>query len=264
MNTKRIVGIGLVSCAVVTFSYWLGYWQGGGARRAAEANRRVADTTAKPRHDPYEQYAETQRRMVNIPVRDPAAKADLLDLSSWYNAGLTGNWHGNAAENDFSPLPTGVQTLAGTEFDVRGLIQLRATDPGTAPFPVRLGAIPVGRRCRKLHFLHSALFARALPRGQIIGSYLLRYADGQTIAATLRLGENILDWWESPDKLPQADLAVIAWRGTNALSAKRGRSIHLSKFTWENPRPEEEVRSFDFISEGKTAGPFLVAVTAEP
>jgi hypothetical protein len=65
--------------------------------------------------------------------------------------------------------------------------------------------------------------------------------------------------------------SFLRWRGfvrnggrINGLSAKRGQSIPLNKFTWENPRPDVELSSLDFKGEAKTAGPFLVAVTAEP
>jgi hypothetical protein len=33
--------------------------------------------------------------------------------------------------------------------------------------------------------------------------------------------------------------------------------------TWNNPRPEEEIASLDFVSAKQSAAPFLVAVTVE-
>jgi hypothetical protein len=33
--------------------------------------------------------------------------------------------------------------------------------------------------------------------------------------------------------------------------------------TWNNPRPEEEIVSLDFVSAQQSAAPFLVAVTVE-
>jgi hypothetical protein len=34
--------------------------------------------------------------------------------------------------------------------------------------------------------------------------------------------------------------------------------------TWENPRPEIEVTTIDFVSAMSRCGPFLIALTAEP
>jgi hypothetical protein len=57
---------------------------------------------------------------------------------------------------------------------------------------------------------------------------------------------------------------VIAWQGYNRYTRRFGHEIRLFKLTWENPLPTVPIRSFDFISKGTTAAPFLVAVTAEP
>ncbi len=263
MNSKRIVVMTVLVCAAVTFSYWLG--QKHGDRFGGEfAPLTDADIRPEDRAITTESITRIKKRQMSIPPRDPAAKVHLIDLSSWYNAGLTGDWHGSAQNNDFATLPTGVQTFAGTEFDVRGLIQLRASDPGTAPYPRQVNGIPLGLRCRNLHFLHNTLFGRLVPSGQAIGAYVLHYSDGETVTVPLRMGENIFDWWGALPQMTQEGLTVPAWKGTNGLSARRGQSIYLNKFTWKNPRPDVELRAFDFVGETQMAGPFLVAVTAEP
>jgi hypothetical protein len=261
------VAIGLLISVAVTVSYWLGYLDGRSSRPESVPLRNVnmtPDLVPKERNETVEDWTRTPKRPMDIPPRDPAAKAHWLDLSLWYNAGLIGDWHGNQPENDFSTLPTGIQAFAGMEFDVRGLIQLHASDSGTVSYPRAVHNIPLGHRCRKLHFLHNTLFGRAVTRGQTIGAYIPHYADGKAVTVPLRMGENILDWWGSPDKLPPTGTTVLAWKGINGLSAKRGQSIHLNKFTWENSRPDVEQSALDFKGEAKTAGPFLVAVTAEP
>ena len=57
------------------------------------------------------------------PLRDPNAKKNEIDLSEHYNFLLHNNWHGGQG-NNLAELPTGLQMLDGTEFDVRGLIQV--------------------------------------------------------------------------------------------------------------------------------------------
>jgi hypothetical protein len=199
---------------------------------------------------------------VNIPLRDPAAKSNLLDLSAWYNVSLQGDWPEAGRRKSWASLPTGLQTFAGTEFDVRGLIQLRALSPATAAYPPRVDGIRVGMRCSKLHFLHNVIDAGRLVRaGTPLGAYVLHYSDGETFAVPIRLAVNILDWWGSPAQLPEGVPAVLAWEG----NLPTNRRIALTKFTLENPRPEVEVTTLDFGSEGKTkAAPFLIAITAEP
>jgi hypothetical protein len=48
----------------------------------------------------------------------------------------------------------------------------------------------------------------------------------------------------------------VAWKG------KDGRRVYVS--TWENPWPDVEIVSMDFVSAMTRCGPFLIAVTAEP
>lgn len=66
------------------------------------------------------------------------------------------------------------------------------------------------------------------------------------------------------DPRTDTDLARVAWEGPHnfpKISPTRLRIYHAS---WENPHPEQEVVSFDFVScMTTTAAPFLVAVTVE-
>jgi tetratricopeptide (TPR) repeat protein len=65
---------------------------------------------------------------LGIPMRDPTAGANLIDLSLHYNASLTmSDWFrpSDVAEgNDLSELPRGLHELAGVPFDLRGLVQV--------------------------------------------------------------------------------------------------------------------------------------------
>jgi hypothetical protein len=83
----------------------------------------------------------------------------LIDLSGYYNATLTENWHPGAGSSDLAELPRGVQKLAGVDFDLRGLIQLGSSSRGGVPYPKEMSGIPMKRACRRLHFVHSAIMA---------------------------------------------------------------------------------------------------------
>src|ERR1039458_8961987 len=77
-----------------------------------------------------------------LPLRDPKARPELIDLSAHYNAALTDSWHpasnmAGETGNDLAELPRGVQKLDGIEFDLRGLIQVSGSgrQNSRGPFP---------------------------------------------------------------------------------------------------------------------------------
>jgi tRNA A-37 threonylcarbamoyl transferase component Bud32 len=209
-------------------------------------------------------------RSKDIPDRDPRCPPESIDLSDYYNAGLTENWHfvkelvtssGYAAENNLSQLPRGVQKFAGIEFDVRGLIQLashntRARDSGS--FPEQVRQIKVSRPCRKLHFLHAAIESNGAKDGKRVGSYIVHFRKHPKKEIPLLYGESLRDWWILKDEPREAKNATIAWLGTNSLSG-----IRLFKSTWENPLPHVKIESIDFISGMSGPAPFLIAITLE-
>jgi hypothetical protein len=196
----------------------------------------------------------------NIPSREPQTKPDSIDLSPYYNASLAEKWHAGAP-TDLSALRHGVQTLAGVEFDVRGLIQVGAETPTGEKYPKQVLDIAVGRKCTRLHFLHSAINAFDAKDGMQIGSYVIHYADGQARVIPLVIGQDLADWWSQPNEVNKR--FVIAWSGVNEPSRQLGRTIRLFKTTWENPLPDVTVKSIDFVSGMVEPDPFLVAITAE-
>jgi hypothetical protein len=71
------------------------------------------------------------------------------------------------------------------------------------------------------------------------------------------------DWWVKWSEPPAPKGLVVAWSGNNEEAAAGGTSIRLFKWTWENPLPEIEIRSLDFVSNLTGCAPFLIAITAE-
>jgi hypothetical protein len=156
-----------------------------------------------------------------------------------------------------------MQTLAGTAFDVRGLVQLgSAHRDGGALFPTNVSGIPLARHCRRLHFLHGAIWGTE-PVGKQIGRYVLRYANGESRERPIVLGQVVLDWWKTSATVTNAAELVVAWQGENARSRREGKTIRLFKSTWENPRPGVEVQTLDFVSDLAKGAPFLIAITVE-
>jgi len=210
--------------------------------------------------------ARNPATIARIPDRTAETGTNLIDLGPFYNAALTETWFPTnlyAAANDLASLPRGVRRFGGIDFDVRGLIQLSgsALESLGADFPREVGEIPIGRTCRKLHFLHGAGWSALF--GTPIGSYFIRYADGEEREVKIIYGQNVRDWW-FPTTQPQLTPgAAVAWEGTNAASAPLGQKLRLYQMAWLNPRPDREVRSISFKTMMEKPAPFLLAVTVE-
>lgn len=195
-----------------------------------------------------------------IAARDPTAGAQLIDLSLHYNAGLMENWHGDLKENSYAALPTGVQKLAGVDFDVRGLIQLDGS--GSTRFPGEVTGIRAGRRCRRLHVLHAAIHGN-IAGETTVGIYRLHFANGTQRDLPIIAGLHVRDWWQTPGEGPLPAETVLAWEGTNGKSRRFGLGIRLFKTVMDNPCPDEPLEWIDFVARPTSVAPFLVAVTLE-
>jgi WD40 repeat protein len=196
-----------------------------------------------------------------IPARDRKTPANLLDLTPHYNWTLHDTWDPSGPGTDFRRLPTGLQRLAGVDFDLRGVIRLTSSElarRSALSYPRHIAGIKVGQKCARLHFLHSTSFV--VPDGTVIGHYVLRYANGVQREAAIVYGENTRGWYLSSDaSLKFNRSAKVAWSGTTGY----GEPIRLFLFTLENPWPDVEVRTLDFRSAMTAVAPFLIAVTVE-
>jgi hypothetical protein len=213
--------------------------------------------------------AETSAKPVapkkSYPARDTNAAPRLLDLTPFYNARLTDTWHGdaNATGNDLSSLPAGVQTLAGVDYDVRGVVQLGSKAPTANRFPTNALGIKVHQKCQRVHFLHSAAFGHAADDGKQIGVYVVHFASNQMrLEVPIVYGKDVRDWhyWAAEKEAPGLKLA---WKGENKTSKAAGSYIRLFETTWTNIVPEVEIESIDFLSSLSQPAPFLMAITLE-
>ena len=195
--------------------------------------------------------------------RDPTARPELLDLTGDYNAGLNESWHGGKG-NDLASLPNGLQTFAGVEFDVRGIIQLRSQSPSSTNFPPLIQGILVHRKCQRLHFLHAAGFGNLSDEGKLIGTYVVHFATSQgRVEIPIRYGHEVRNWHTAAAEPPAPKELEEAWRGQNAVSKSAGHSIRLFLTTWTNVAPNLEIASIDYVSNMALPAPFLIAITAD-
>jgi hypothetical protein len=203
-----------------------------------------------------------------IPVRDPKTDSRLIDLSGKYNALLTEQWHPDAnglpsGGNHLGTLPRGVQKLGGTDFDVRGVIQLTGTQAefAGAAFPNSQTGIKVGQKCKRLNMLHATGWRTE--DGTAIGKYVLHYAGGTQAILSIVYGVDVRDWWNSSSEPMEAKSAAIAWSGSNPATEATNGSLRLFKRSYDNPKADLVIESIDFVSIQSESAPFLIAVTLE-
>ena len=205
----------------------------------------------------FDEALQDKLRAMGIPRRNSEAKSSDIDLDRYYNFGLDEDLHGFSG-NNFSALPKGVQRLGAVEFDLRGIVQLANHGPLEGRCPTQVNDIPVGQKCRRIHFLHATGWGGSVSPGIVIGKYVLHFADGKTRDVEIRFAEDALDWWDQSRTGAKPNRAAVAWSGKNALS-----EIRLFETDWENPEPDLVLRSLDFVSTMSPAAPFLLAVTLE-
>jgi hypothetical protein len=205
-----------------------------------------------------------------IPARSADASPNLVDLSSYYTASLDDDWMVSAGSN-LQPLPKGIQTFAGTTFDVRGLIQLSGItllqaagiDPATPHpyYPDAVNGIAVHATAQRIDFLQAACWAAA--DGEKVGDYVVHYAGGAVSTIPILYLRSLRDWWTMPGD-PMPTEATVAWEGQNEIAAKRGFQVAVFDFAWTNPQPGVQIDTMDFVSSMATSSPFLIAITLQP
>jgi hypothetical protein len=216
----------------------------------------LADLTAE------RMFAAASGAVRRFPARDPQAPPELLDLTAYYNAGLNQSWHGGS-NNTLTALPDGLETFAGVDFDVRGIVQLRSRSRASASFPASIAGIPVHQKCERLHFLHAAGFGNPGDEGKMIGSYVVHFAaNPMRLEIPIRYGHDVRNWHTQAGEPPAPEELKEAWRGQNSVSRRAGHSIRLFLTTWTNLAPDLEIASIDYASKMETPAPFLVAITA--
>jgi WD40 repeat protein len=220
-------------------------------------------------------------RVIQVPIdrtlfakRDPGAAANQIDLTDFYTGELGETFYGkvgnaNEHDDDLSELPVGLISMGGVEFDIRGVIQVRRTEPLGGPWelaaaddPVRVDGIPIQQEAARLHLLLGTILPEA--EGAVIGRLVLHYADGETRSLDVVYGRDVREWWYDPAKADaETTGAKVVWTGLNPVANEYGRRLRLYLNTRENPRPGFKITTLDLVSAMSNSAPFLIAVTVE-
>jgi hypothetical protein len=198
-----------------------------------------------------------------IPARVMGTDKRMVDLSKYYNAALNETWHkGGMSNNTLKDLPRGIQTLGGTSFDIRGIVQLsgqQAERELSVQFPEEVANITVQQKGQNVHFLHGCGWQS--PEGTSIGAFVIHYRNGEILSIPIVYGVDVQDWWMYED-FASGSKPNVVWTGKNH-SAPDGPPIGVFKTTWVNPLPSIEIDHIDYQSAMMNSAPFLIAITVE-
>jgi beta-galactosidase len=191
------------------------------------------------------------------------ARAVMLNLKSKANRSFTddvendgkGGWTDQGG-NDFRMMPLGKQTLAGVPFDIidpakndgKSCLVLHGAD--RVGLPATISDIPVHAALKRLYFLHTCAWGKAVP----LGEYRMHYADGSVERYVIQGGRNIDDWWNCSN-LPNA---LVGLTRVN----QQEHSVGWFVTPWVNPKPAVLIESIEVVSNG-IAVPVVAAITGE-
>ena len=200
-----------------------------------------------------------------IPPRPSDLSPEFVDLTEHYNATLNESWY---TPNDYpvyygkllNTLPLGKHVLNGTPFDIRGLIQLNNREKYGMKinFPLRVLDIKVAVTGNQIHFLHGAVDNENA--GTPVAVYRIKMANGTVHQFGVRWDKEINSFVVDGDsKSP----AYTAWRAKSVTQSSDLSDAILYQSTWNNPTPEVEISTVDYLSFDNAAQPFLVAMSVE-
>jgi hypothetical protein len=154
-----------------------------------------------------------------------------------------------------------VQTFEEVPFKIaEGMLQLGGINL-KEPKPDKLEGIKVDRAFAKLYLLHATFYEA--PDDTQIAEYRLRYEDGSTATIPVIYGQDVRDWWFTPDS-PGVTRGTVVWMGENPPSKSAGSQIRLYQGTWENPHPAKKVVSIDYVKgDDPQIAPCCIAITLE-
>jgi hypothetical protein len=174
-------------------------------------------------------------------------------------------------DHTMAALPTGVHTYGGVPFDVQGLVQLNgpSVQTGKKLWPLEVKDIAIGHPFKKLHLLHGAFHIDGPGAHIPFAKLILHYADSSQEELELAGGTHALRCTSQsvPPMLSllEAPQTELGWLGSNPYLKKSnpGASLHLYRTTLDNPKPNKQVTTIDYLSTMVNPGPFMAGLTIE-
>jgi len=197
------------------------------------------------------------------PARSRTLPPQALDLGAFYTSALDQAATHGGDMIDLSRLPGGHQRLLGTDYDIRGFIELsmKALGPNwRGGFLDAVKGIPVGRKARGLAILGTSGTLAQSRQPTELGRVVLHYRGGEKARLSLMWSRDFVAFWEDPSQFRQPRLAwympmVNGW-GSDSTS--------LFEMRLANPHPQRVIESIDLeATEQYWSAPIFVAITLE-
>lgn len=233
-----------------------------------EAARFHARRWAMDLPGPDSSEANARLAALAIPPRDPKCPATAINLDGFYTHSF-----GMLPRGEYDRLPRGHAVLHGIPFDLRGLIRLEPPDFGallraeaTAPlgsWALRtLSGIPIGRPCRRIHFLQ-APDGRFRGRGEECARWRIRFTDGGEREFPLVFGRHFPEGSRLVVPHDAASASpFIAWSDAGQSSGSPA-GAYLCRVTWDNPEPANPIHSLDFTVGSGRSRTMVMAISVE-
>ncbi len=179
-----------------------------------------------------------------------------VDLSTHFNLS-----HAPTAAAIF---PQGQQTLGGIPFVLGGRIQVTGLDAAhNGEFhPAQVTGVPVGQKAARLHLLHGAL--HGAKEGVPLANLNLHFKNGESHALRLSFGVHarnvVVTEAEGTAALADGN-STLVWPVGAAVQNDSGARLYHTVL--ENPLPDAEIATLDFVSLFGRATPVLFAVTLQ-
>ncbi len=189
---------------------------------------------------------------IAVPARSADTAPMLLDLSPYYDMGP------DDVHNTYysvlpvmRPHPVGVQRIAGTDFDLRGMAQMG----GVPPNPLTCLAVPQ-TPVSAVHLLLNVSLSTPTPMDQAVASVILHYDDGSQATLPVRTGREVPGYAGQDQAVP----FVFATASTGPMFGQSTDFV-LSGPRLPNPHPERTIRCLDLEPDSVLV---LFAISLEP
>ena len=196
----------------------------------------------------------------------PAGATDhQIDLGAHYNLPLAMTSPQGEGLAFLSLLPTGLQSLGGVWFDVRGSVQLQglAMAKSHPELPLAVNGIRANIMAHRLHFLGALnTLPHAFPQGTPVGQCVVHYEDGRQAEFPWRAWLEFDNEWFNPRSIRDHTDSNVVWVGLDADAEVANNRVRLMMATWENPWPDVKIASLDLRSDNQVPAPLIVAITA--
>lgn len=211
---------------------------------------------------PHAQLGAPSRNREPIPLRAPELPPELIDLTAYYNNGpdTVRNFYYNVRPS-LHPLPVGRQRIGGTEFDIRGMVQVVNWDPTVSykHFESSLECVPLGGQTAvAVRLLLDVSLREPVPVDTELARLRLRYMDGSDALLALRAGRELPSYSGDDSEVP------LAFAGNPVLASAGLRDQPFSAPRVVNPHPERALHCLDLSPASPIYPLVLLAITLEP